>query len=141
MPRPLVNTWDTAGLPTAILTMVGTVAITATATLGTIGTAVIATAVGAMLVTIRIVNVILTVVITATAIGAGAHLLVVIRPIPAGAGVTPEALPEAVAHLVWQGTTMARMTALAGKFDFQLFCLWRFVDNLGFRTNIVAGQG
>jgi hypothetical protein len=120
MPQPLVNTWDTAGPPTAIRTMVGTAAIPAT---GTIGTAVIVTAVGAA--TIGIVNVILTAVMVAnaTAIGAGAHLLVVIRPIIASARVIPEALPEAVAQLGRQGSMMARMKALAGKFDFQLFCL------------------
>jgi hypothetical protein len=124
MPRPLANIWDTAALPTAIRTMVGTVAIIVTGTIVTIGTVVIVTAVGAILATTRIVIVILTVVIAAiaTAIGAGAHLLVVIRPIIASARVTPGVLPEAVAHLV-QGTMTARMTALAGKFGFQLFCL------------------
>jgi hypothetical protein len=122
MPQPLVNTWDTAGPPTAIRTMVGTAAIPAT---GTIGTAVIVTAVGAIPATIGIVNVILTAVMVAnaTAIGAGAHLLVVIRPIIASARVIPEALPGAVAQLGRQGSMMARMKALAGKFDFQLFCL------------------
>ena len=125
MPRPLANIWDTAALPTAIRTMVGTVAITVIGTIVIIGTVVIVTAVGAILATTRSVIVILTVVIaaTATAIGAGAHLLVVIRPIIASARVTREALPEAVAHLVRPGTLTARMTALAGKFDFQLFCL------------------
>jgi len=111
-----------------------------------IATAVIVTAVGAILATIGIVNVILTVVIAATAvsaIGAGARLLVVIRPITANAGVTPEVLPEAVAQLVRQGTLMAPppMTPPAGKFDFNYLSMWRFVDVLGFRTNIVAGQG
>jgi hypothetical protein len=70
----------------------------------------------------RIVTVILTVVIAAivTAIGAGAPLLVVIRPIIASAGVTPEALPGVAARLVLrQGTLTAPMTAPAGKFTFR----------------------
>lgn len=109
-----------------------------------IATAVIVTAVGAILATIGIVIVTLTVVIaaTATAIGAGARPLVVIHPITAGAGVTPEVPPEAAAQLVRrQGTLMAPMTALAGKFDSNYLSMWRFVDVLGFRTNILAGQG
>jgi hypothetical protein len=122
MPRPLANIWDTAALPTAIRTMVGTVAMAVIGTIVIIGTVVIVTAVGAILAMTRIVIVILTAVMVAnaTAIGAGAHLLVVIRPIIASARVTPEALPEAVAHLV-QGTLTARMTALAGKFDSDYF--------------------
>jgi hypothetical protein len=71
------------------------------------------------------VIVILTVVIAATAnaIGAGARLLVVIRPIIVGARVIREApLPEAVARRpVRQGTLMAPMKAPAGKFVFLLF--------------------
>lgn len=142
MPQPLANIWDIVGLPTAIRTSVGTVAKSVMVV--TIATAVIVTAVGAILATIGIVIVTLTVVIaaTVTAIGAGARPLVVIRPITAGAGVTPEVLPEAAAQLVRrQGTLMAPMTALAGKFDSNYLSMWRFVDVLGFRTNILAGQG
>lgn len=88
-----------------------------------IATAVIVTAVGGIQATIGIVIVILMVVIAATAsvIGAGARLLVVIRPITADAGVTPEVLPGAVVQLVRQGTLRAPMTAPGGKFCFQLF--------------------
>jgi len=143
MPRPLANIWDIVALPTGIRTTVGTVVITVMVV--NFATAVIVTAVGAILAMIGIVNVILTAVIAATvsAIGAGARLLVVIRPITADAGVTPEVLPEAVAQLVWQGTLMAPtpLTAPAGKFDSNYLSMWRFVDVLGFRTNIVAGQG
>ena len=148
MPRPLANIWDIVALPTGIRTTVETVVIIVmVANIATIVTAVIVIAVGAILAMIGIVNVILTVVIAATvsAIGAGAPLLVVIRPTTADAGVTPEVLPEAVAQLVRQGTLMAppptRMTAPAGKFDSNYLSMWRFVDVLGFRTNIVAGQG
>ena len=121
MPQLLGNTWDTAGLPTATRTMVEMAVMVVT--IGTLGMAVIVTAVGAILTTTRIVIVIPTVVIaaTATAIGAGARLLVVIRPILVGAGVIREALPEPVAQLVRQGTLMAPMKAPAGKFAFLLF--------------------
>ena len=139
MPQPLANIWDIVALPTAIRTTVGTVVNTVMVV--NIATAVIVTAVGAILATIGIVIVILTVVMAATANGAGARLLVVIRPITADAGVTPEVLPEAVAQLVRQGTLMAPMTAPAGKFDSNYLSMWRFLDVLGFRTNIVAGQG
>ena len=83
-----------------------------------IAIAVIVTAVGGIQATIGIVIVILMVVIAATAsvIGAGARLLVVIRPITADAGVTPEVLPGAVVQLVRQGTLRAPMTAPGGKF-------------------------
>jgi hypothetical protein len=103
--------------------MVGTaVVITVIVTTGTIVTGVIVTAVGAILALTRIVTVILTAVIAAivTVIGVGAPLLVVIRPIIASAGVTPEALPGVAARLVRQGTLRALppMTAPAGKFLF-----------------------
>lgn len=143
MPRPLANIWDIVALPTGIRTTAGKVVIIVMVV--NIATAVIVTAVGAILAMIGIVNVILTVVIAATvsAIGAGAPLLVVIPPTTADAGVTPEVLPEAVAQLVRQGTLMAptRMTAPAGKFVSNYLSMWRFVDVLGFRMNIVAGQG
>jgi hypothetical protein len=118
---PLASIWDTAVLPTVIRTMVGTAVITVIVTTGTFATAVIVTAVGAILALTRIVTVILTVVIAAivTAIGAGALLLVVIRPIIASAGVTPVALPGVAARLVRQGTLTAPMTAPAGKFTFR----------------------
>ena len=102
--------------------MVGTAVITVIVTTGTIVTAVIVTAVGAILVALtRIVNVILTVVIAAivTVIGAGAPLLVVILPIIASAGVTPEALPGVAARLVRQGSLTAPMTTPAGNFTFR----------------------
>jgi hypothetical protein len=98
--------------------------ITVIVTTGTIARAVIVTAVGATLVLTRIVTVILTVVIAVivTVIGAGAPLLVVIHPITASAGATPEALPGVAARLVRrQGSLMAPpmpMTAPAGKFSF-----------------------
>jgi hypothetical protein len=65
--------------------------------------------------------VILTVVIAAivTVIGAGAPLLVVIPPIIASAGVTPEALPGVAARLVRQETSTAPMTTPAGNFPFR----------------------
>jgi hypothetical protein len=90
----------------------------------------------------RIVTVILMAVtaVTVTVIGAGA-LLVVTRPIIAGARVFPGAPPGAVAQLVRQGTMMAPMTAPAGKFSFHYVSTWRFVGIFGFPTNIVAGQG
>jgi hypothetical protein len=56
--------------------------------------------------------------VNVTVIGAGALLLVVTRPIIAGARVTPEALPGAVAQLVRPGTSMAPLRILAGKFVF-----------------------
>jgi len=100
--------------------MVGTAVITVIVTTGTIVTAVIVSVVGAILAWTRIVTVILTAVIAAivTVIGAGAHL-VVIRPIIASAGVTPEALPGVAARLVRQGTLTAPMTPPAGKFAFR----------------------
>jgi hypothetical protein len=95
--------------------------ITVIVVTGTIATAVIVTVVGAFLALTRIVTVILTVVIVAivTVIGAGAPLLVVIRPIIASAGVTPEVLPGVAARLVRQGTSTAPMTPPAGKFAFR----------------------
>jgi hypothetical protein len=118
MLQPLANIWDIVALPTGIrTTVVGKVVMAVMVVI--IATAVIVTAVGAILALIGTVNVILMVVIAATvsAIGAGTPLLVVIRPITADAGVTPEVLPEAVAQLVRQGTLMAPtpMTAPAGK--------------------------
>lgn len=117
MPRPLANIWDTVGLPTAIrTTVVGTVVNPVM--VGNTATAVIVTAVGGTLATIGIANVIPTVVIAATVsvTGAGARLLVAIRPITADAGVTPEVLPGAVVQLARQGTLRAPMIAPAGKF-------------------------
>jgi hypothetical protein len=117
---PLASIWDTAVRPTVIRTMVGTAVITVIVTTGSIATAVIVTAVGAILT--RIVTAILMVVIVAIAIvtGAGAPLLVVIRPIIASARVTPEALPGVAALLVRQGNLTALMTAPpAGKFAFR----------------------
>jgi hypothetical protein len=101
--------------------MDGTVVITVIVTTGTIVTAVIVTAVGAILALTRIVNVILTVVIAAivTVIGVGAPLLVVIPPIIASAGATPEALPGVAARLARQGSLTAPMTTPAGKFTFR----------------------
>ena len=106
----------------------------------TIATAVIVTVVGDI--TTRTVTAILMAVMAAivTVIGAGA-LLVVTRPIIAGARVTPEALPAAVAQLVRQGTSMPPMKAPVGKFAFHCMSSWRFVGFLGIRANIVAGQG
>ena len=115
---PLANTWDTAVLPTATRTMVGTAVITVMAV--TIATAAIVTAVGV----IRIATVILMAAMAAnvTVIGAGALLLVVTRRIIAGARVTPEALLGAVAQLVRQGTTTAPPKAPAGNLLF-ILCL------------------
>ena len=102
--------------------MVGTAVIIVTVNTGTIARAVIVTAVGAILAMTRIVTVILTVVIAAivTVIGAGAPLLVVIRPIIVSAGATPEALPGVAARLVRrqrQGTSKASLKARAGEFS------------------------
>jgi len=97
MPQLLGNIWDTADLPTATRTMVEMAAVMVV-TFATIGTAVIV-----------------------TAIGAGARLLVVIRPILVGAGVIREALPEPAAQPVRQGTLMAPMKAPAGESLFLLF--------------------
>jgi hypothetical protein len=94
-------------------------------TTGTLATVAIVTADGVNMT--RNVSVILMVVITATAIGAGVPLLAVIRPTIAGAGVTPEALLEAAAQLVRQGTMMAPMKAPAGKFASYYLSTWRFV--------------
>jgi hypothetical protein len=101
--------------------MVGTAVISAIVTIGTFARAVIVTAVGAILAPTRIVTVILMVVIaaTVTVIGAGAPLLVVIPPIIANAGVTPEALPGVAARLVRQETLTAPMTTPAGNFPFR----------------------
>ncbi len=100
--------------------VVGTAVITV---IVTIGTAVIVTAVGAILALTRIVTVIpmAVIAVTVTVIGAGAPL-VVIRPIIAGARVTPEALPGVAARLVRQGT-MTALTTPAGKFVFFIICL------------------
>jgi len=101
--------------------MVGTAVIFVIVTTGTIVTAVIVTAVGAILALTRIVNAILTVVIAAivTVIGAGVPLLVVIPPIIASAGVTLEALPGVAARLVRRETLTPPMTTPAGKFAFR----------------------
>jgi hypothetical protein len=80
---------------------------------------------------------VIVVTVTATAIGAGAPLLVVIRPIIAGAGVTPEALPEAVALPARQGTMMPPRTAITGKLIYM--STWRFVCILGIRSNVCGG--
>jgi hypothetical protein len=123
--------------------MVGTPVNTVIVTTGNIARAVvIVTAVGAILALTRIVTVILTVVIAAivTVIGVGAPLLVVIRPIIASAGVTPEALPVVAARLVRQGTLLTApppMTAPAGKFPFYI-CLHGASWASG---RFVAGQG
>jgi hypothetical protein len=101
--------------------MVGTAVISAIVTTGTFATAVIVTAVGAILAPTRIVTVILMVVIAAivTVIGVGAPLLVVIPPIIANAGVIPEALPGVAARLVRQETLTAPMKTPAGNFPFR----------------------
>jgi hypothetical protein len=101
--------------------MVGMAVITGmVVTFGTIVATGTGTAVEVILAPTKIVTAILTVAIAATktAIGAGALLLVVTRLIIASAGVTPAALPEAVAQLVRQESMMAPMTAPAGKFAF-----------------------
>jgi hypothetical protein len=100
-------------------------------TTGTIATAAaIVNADGVMIVTVILMAVTAVIV---TVIGAGA-LLVVTRPIIAGAKVSPGALPGAVAQLVRQGTMMApTMTAPAGKFAFHYLSTWRFVGIFAFR--------
>jgi len=119
--------------------MVGKAGITVMVVV-TIATAAIVTVVGDI--TTRTVTVIPMAVMAAivTVIGAGA-LLVVTRPIIAGARVTPEALPGPVVQLARQGTSMPPMIAPAGKFAFHYMSSWRFVGFLGIRANIVAGQG
>jgi hypothetical protein len=97
--------------------MVGKAGITVMVVV-TIATAAIVTVVGDI--TTRTVTVILMAVMAAivvTVIGEGA-LLVVTRPIIAGARVTPEALPGPVVQLARQGTSMPPMIAPAGKFAF-----------------------
>jgi hypothetical protein len=124
MLRPLASIWDIAVPPTAIPTTVDEmVAIVTTVTIVII---VIVTVAGVFLVTTRTVIVILMAVITVnatvTAIGAGAPLLVVIRPIFAGVGVIPEAHPEAVALLVLRPrTTMLPRTPIIGKLAFYVY--------------------
>ena len=118
--RHLENIWDTAVPLTETHTMVGTavtIAMVVTTVL-IIARAVTETVVVVSPVLTRIVSVILTAVIavTAIAIGAGAHLLVVTHPTIVGAGAIPEALREAVALLGRQGIMMAPTTAPAGKF-------------------------
>jgi len=97
--------------------MVGTAAMVVST--GTFAAIVTVTAVEAFLATTKNVTAILTavIVVTETAIGAEA-LLVVIRLIIASAGVTPAVLPVAVAQLVRQGTLMPPTKAPAGKFAF-----------------------
>jgi hypothetical protein len=136
---PLGSTWDTAVLPIVTRTMVGTAAITVMVV--TIATAVIVTAAGVIMTRIATVILMAAMAANVTVIGAGALLPVVTRRIIAGARVTPEALLGPVAQLVRQGTLTAPLTAPAGKFGFHFVSTWRFVGILGFRTNIVAGQG
>jgi hypothetical protein len=120
MHRHRENIWDTAvpqtETPTTVVTAV-TLAMVVTTVL-TIAKAVTGTVVVVSPVLTRIVTVILTavIVVTAIAIGAGAHLLVVTHPTIVGAGAIPEALREAVALLGRQGIMMAPRTAPAGNF-------------------------
>jgi len=118
MHRRRENIWDTdvphTETPTTVVTAV-TLAMVVTTVLS-IAKAVTVTVVVVSLVMTRIVTVILTAVIVVTAIGAGAHLLVVTHPTIAGAGAIPEALREVVAQLGRQGIMMAPPTAPAGKF-------------------------
>ncbi len=99
-------------------------------------TIVIVTAVGAILALTRIVTVIpmAVIAVTVTVIGAGAPL-VVIRPIIAGARVTPEALPGVAARLVRQGT-MTALTTPAGKFVFLSYVYVALRGHPCFRANI-----
>jgi hypothetical protein len=120
MLRPLASIWDIAVPPTATPTTVDGIVATVTIVI-----TVIVTVVGVFLATTRTVIVIPMVVIAvtanATAIGAGAPLLVVIRPITGGVGVIPEAHPEAVVLFVRPGTSMLPRTPIIGKLAFYVY--------------------
>ncbi len=113
------NTWVTAVRHTAT-PITAVTAVTFAMVVTTVLTIVKVVIENVVVLTIRIATVTLmaVIVVTAIAIGAGVHLLVVTHPTIVGAGAIPEALREAVVLLLLgrQGITMAPTTAPAGKF-------------------------